>query len=84
MLFCEATARGDPGASFFASTMRTSTFAAQGIHTIRRPLILKNLHKMCHAEKRHLHRVILTDREGEYADAVSMFQRNMFPFISCI
>ena len=73
MLYCEATARGDPGASFFASTMRTSTFAAQGIHTINKPLLLKNLHKMGHAEKRHLHRVILTDREGEYADTVSIF-----------
>ena len=53
------------GAAFLISTMRTSTFPAQGINTITRPLLLKSLHQLERNEKRHLHRVLLTDREGE-------------------
>ena len=71
MLFCEATCRGDPGAAFLVSTMRTSTYAAQGINTLTRPLLLKNLHKLEQNDKRHLHVIYLTDREGENPDTVS-------------
>ena len=74
MLRCEATCRGDPGSVFLVSTMRTSTFAAQGIHTITRPTLLKHLHKLERNEKRHLHRVFLTDREGESVDEVSIYR----------
>ena len=70
MLFCEATCRGDPGAAFLVSTMRTSTYAAQGINTLTKPLLLKNLHKLEQNDKRHLHVVYLTDREGENPDTV--------------
>ena len=68
---CEATCRGDPGAVFLISTMRHVTFPAQGINTITSTSFLKNLHKLEENEKRHLHRVFLTDREGEKADEVS-------------
>ena len=50
--------------------MRTSTYAAQGINTLTRPLLLKNLHKLEQNDKRHLHVVYLTDREGENPDTV--------------
>ena len=69
---CEATCRGDPGSVFLVSTMRTSTFAAQGISTITKSLLLKHLHKLERNEKRHLHRMFLTDRESESADVVSI------------
>ena len=74
MLYCEATCRGDPGAAFLVSTMRTSTYAAQGINTLTRPLLLKNLHKLEQNDKRHLHEVHLTEREGETPDTVSPIQ----------
>ena len=77
MLKCEATCRGDPGAAFLISTMRTSTFPAQGINTITRPLLLKSLHQLERSERRHLHRVLLTDREGENADEVSILTQSL-------
>ena len=78
MLKCETTCRGDPGAVFLISTMRTSTFPAQGINTITRSLLLKNLHQLERNEKRHLHRVLLTDREGENADEVRILTQSLF------
>ena len=80
MLKCETTCRGDPGAVFLISTMRTSTFPAQGINTITRPLLLKSLHQLERNEKRHLHRVLLTDREGENADEVSILTQSLLQF----
>ena len=82
MLKCEATCRGDPGAAFLISTMRTSTFPAQGINTITRALLLKSLHKLERNDKRHLHRVFLTDREGENADEVSILTQTILQFFS--
>ena len=76
MLKCEVTCRGDPGAVFLVSTMRTITFPSQGINTITRTLLLKNLHKLEKTEKRHLHKVLLTDREGEKSEEVSVFKFN--------
>ena len=78
MLKCETTCRGDPGAVFLISTMRTSTFPAQGINTITRSLLLKNLHQLERNEKRHLHRVLFTDREGENADEVRILTQSLF------
>ena len=80
MLKCETTCRGDPGAVFLISTMRTSTFPAQGINTITRSLLLKNLHQLERNEKRHLHRVLLTNREGENADEVSRLTQSVLQF----
>ena len=70
MVKCEATCRGDPGAVFLVSTMRHATFPAQGINTITKALLLKNLHTLEKSDKRHLHRVVMTDREGESHDTV--------------
>ena len=69
---CEFTCRGDPGAVFFISTCRHATFAAQGINTVTSTLLLNNLHKLEQSDKRHVHRVVATDREGENPDQVSL------------
>ena len=85
MVKCEAKCIGDPGAVFLISTMRHVTFPSQGINTITRTLLLKNLHKLENNEKRHLHRVFLTDREGEKPDEVSLLKckPKVFIFLNC-
>ena len=68
----ELTCRGDPGAVFTTATMRTWLFPAQGIHTITKALLLKNLHDFGEG-KSHVHRVFWTSREGETLDEVKSF-----------
>lgn len=67
-LSVEITLRGDPGAVFMLATMRESLFPAQGITTITKANLLRTLHRF---DKRQLHHVIRTSRQGERPDEVS-------------
>ena len=65
----ECTCRGDPGAVFLSSTVRSAVFATQGKNMITKASILESLHTF-ENERRHLHRVFFTDREGTHPDQV--------------
>lgn len=74
MTHVTAHCRSDPGSVFMTSSMRHSTFPAQGINTMRKSLLLKKLFDFEDGgSKRHIHRVILTDREGESEDQVMYY-----------
>ena len=68
----EATCRGDPGAVFLSSSIRSATFSTQGINTITKASILESLHSFENVDK-HIHRVFFTDREGSKPDEVSYY-----------
>ncbi len=68
----EATCRGDPGAVFLSSTVRSALFSTQGKNTITKASILESLHTF-ENEKRHIHRVFFTDREGTKPDEVTYY-----------
>ncbi len=68
----EATCRGDPGAVFLTSTVRQSNFATQGKNFITKASILESLHTF-ENDRRHIHRVFWTDREGTSPDQVSYY-----------
>ena len=68
----EATCRGDPGAVFLSSTIRSAVFATQGMNTITKASILESLHSFENVKK-HIHRVFFTDREGSKPDEVSYY-----------
>jgi len=68
----EATCRGDPGAVFLSSTVRSAVFATQGKNTITKASILESLHTF-ENENRHIHRVFFTDREGAKPDQVTYY-----------
>ena len=65
----ECTCRGDPGAVFLSSTVRSAVFATQGKNMITKASILESLNTF-ENERRHLHRVFFTDREGTHPDQV--------------
>ena len=65
----EATCRGDPGAVFLSSTVRSAVYATQGKNLITKASILESLHTF-ENDKRHIHRVFFTDREGSEPDQV--------------
>ena len=60
----ELTCRGDPGSAFLVSTMRHSTYPAQGSYTLSKALLLRNLHSLELGAEDHLHKVASTDLEG--------------------
>ncbi len=68
----EATCRGDPGAVFLTSTVRQFNFATQGKNFITKASILEQLHTF-ENDRRHIHRVFWTDREGTAPDKVSYY-----------
>ena len=68
----EATCRGDPGAVFLSSSIRSAVFATQGKNTITKASILESLHTFENVDK-HIHRVFFTDREGTKPDEVSYY-----------
>ena len=68
----EATCRGDPGAVFLSSTVRSAVFATQGINTITKASLLESLHSFENVKK-HIHRVFFTDREGSNPDQVTYY-----------
>jgi len=68
----EATCRGDPGAVFLTSTVRQFNFATQGKNFITKASILESLHTF-ENDRRHIHRVFWTDREGTSPDKVSYY-----------
>ena len=68
----ESTCRGDPGAVFLSSTVRASVFATQGKNAITKASILESLHTF-ENDKRHIHRVFWTDREGTTPDQVNYY-----------
>ena len=68
----EATCRGDPGAVFLSSTVRSAVFATQGKNTITKASILESLHTFEKVDK-HIHRVFFTDREGTQPDQVAYY-----------
>ena len=68
----EATCRGDPGAVFLSSTVRSAVYATQGKNLITKASILESLHTF-ENDKRHIHRVFWTDREGTTPDEVSYY-----------
>ena len=68
----EATCRGDPGAVFLSSSIRTAVFATQGKNTITKASILESLHTFENVKK-HIHRVFFTDREGTKPDEVTYY-----------
>ncbi len=68
----EATCRGDPGAVFLSSTVRAGVYATQGKNFITKASILESLHTF-ENDKRHIHRVFWTDREGTTPDEVSYY-----------
>ena len=68
----EATCRGDPGAVFLSSTIRSAVFSTQGMNTITKASILESLHSFENVKK-HIHRVFFTDREGSKPDEVSYY-----------
>ena len=51
----ECTCRGDPGAVFLSSTVRSAVFATQGKNMITKASILESLNTF-ENERRHLHR----------------------------
>ena len=68
----EATCRGDPGAVFLSSSIRSAVFATQGKNTITKASILESLHTFENVKK-HIHRVFFTDREGTKPDEVTYY-----------
>ena len=68
----EATCKGDPGAVFLSSTVRSAVFATQGMNTITKASILESLHTFENVDK-HIHKVFFTDREGTKPDEVSYY-----------
>ena len=64
--------RGDPGAVFLSSTIRSAVYATQGKNHITKSSILESLHTF-ENEKRHIHRVFWTDREGSTPDKVAYY-----------
>ena len=68
----EATCRGDPGAVFLSSTIRSAVYATQGKNHITKSSILESLHTF-ENDRRHIHRVFWTDREGTQPDEVSYY-----------
>ncbi|TRY74425.1 hypothetical protein TCAL_00656 [Tigriopus californicus] len=68
----EATCRGDPGAVFLTSSVRQFNFATQGKNFITKASILESLHTF-ENDRRHIHRVFWTDREGTHPDEVTYF-----------
>ena len=68
----EATCRGDPGAVFLSSTVRSAVFATQGKNTITKASILESLHTFEKVNK-HIHKVFFTDREGSQPDQVQYY-----------
>ena len=68
----EATCRGDPGAVFLSSTVRSAVFATQGMNTITKANILESLHSFENVKK-HIHRVFFIDREGTKPDEVAYY-----------
>ena len=68
----EATCRGDPGAVFLSSTVRSAIYATQGKNIPTRTSILESLHTF-EKDRRHIHRVFWTDREGTTPDKVEYY-----------
>lgn len=68
----ETTCRGDPGAVFLSSTVREAIYATQGMNFITKASILESLHTF-ENDKRHIHRVFWTDREGTSPDEISYY-----------
>lgn len=68
----EATCRGDPGAVYLSSTVRSAVYATQGKNFITKASILESLHTF-ENDRRHIHRVFWTDREGTSPDEVSYY-----------
>ena len=68
----ECTCRGDPGAVFLSSTVRSAVFATQGKNMITKASVLESLNTF-ENERRHLHRVFFTDREGTQPDQVHYY-----------
>ena len=62
----ELTCRGDPGSAFLVSTMRHSTYPAQGSYTLSKALLLRNLHDLELGSEDHLHKIASTDLEGTF------------------
>ena len=61
----ELTRHGDPGSAFLVSTMRHSTYPAQGSYTLSKALLLENLHNLELDSNEHLHKVATTDLDGK-------------------
>ena len=61
----ELTCRGDPGSAFLVSTMRHSTYPAQGSYTLSKSLLLENLHNLELDSDGHLHKVATTNLNGK-------------------
>ena len=55
---------------FLSSTVRSAVFATQGKNMITKASVLESLNTF-ENERRHLHRVFFTDREGTQPDQVS-------------
>ena len=55
---------------FLSSTVRSAVFATQGKNMITKASVLESLNTF-ENERRHLHRVFFTDREGTHPDQVS-------------
>ena len=66
----ELTCRGDPGSAFLVSTMRHSTYPAQGSYTLSKSLLLENLHNLELDSDGHLHKVASTDLNGKMNENV--------------
>ena len=65
----EATCRGDPGAIYLASSLRSYLFPGQGKHHITKVSLMENLHNL-EKTTRHIHKVFFSDREGIKADQI--------------
>ena len=65
----EATCRGDPGAIYLASSLRSYLFPGQGKHHITKVSLMENLHNL-EKTTRHIHKVFLSDRDVIKADKI--------------
>ena len=57
---------------FLSSTVRSAVFATQGKNMITKASVLESLNTF-ENERRHLHRVFFTDREGTQPDQVHYY-----------
>ncbi len=68
----EATCKGDPGAIFLVSSLRSYLFPGQGQNQITLTSMVESLHTL-EATTRHIHKVFYSDRDGLQTDKMSYF-----------
>merc|ERR1719336_3537366 len=81
MTHVEANVEGEPASTVFTQTMRHSTFPAQGLYTMTMTRLLQSLNKKsCSGDRRRLHSVVTTRREGEVPDKIKYYPSSQYSF----